>query len=123
MPKSKAALVRRLVTLFAARKSIETTFRNFAVGLEKAGQTAGGIAFRKMIESDVVEKIMAESSKILVKHFTVSELEALCKFHESPVGIKFRVLSPEIHQEMTQIAEKYIEKELAKELRSGNNED
>jgi hypothetical protein len=119
MAKTKRALVRKMSDLLSTRKGIETTFRNFAVALEKNGHKEVGSIFRGLIESDIVDKILDDSAMVLTKKFTYEELEEICAFHESPVGTKYRMLAPEVLEEMTQIAEGYIDKELKRIMERG----
>ena len=122
MSRPKAKMVKALVALFATRKSIETSFRNFAVNLEKAGEASTGIIFRKLIESDIVDKILDDSARVLAKSLSKADIEEIYAFFSSEVGGRYLEAVPLVQSQLSQLAENHISKAIAREIEKGNQE-
>jgi hypothetical protein len=112
--------VDKLVELFCSRRAIEGAFRSAAATIAKKGDPDGANLFRKMIESDVVEAIMADAKKVLCRQFTEEELQALYEWHSSPLAKKVAAITPKINAEITRLSEDHIMNEVMKEHDKGN---
>lgn len=122
MARTKLAVVREIVELFCSRKNIEKIFRDNAVVMEECGNIAASNIFRKMVESLIVDEIISDAEVILLKKFTLGELKAIRDFHASPVGRRYIKASPQIHKEITALAQSRITNELEREYKNGGFE-